>query len=70
MKSAKRLTLKHYSLICPVLGLLIGYFGIWCFQSAGEMRSGTELDTQMGMFGILGILELFRYGMSYLILWL
>ena len=70
MKSAKRLTLKQYSLICPVLGILSGGFGIWCFHSAEDMRTGLEFNAQMGMFGILGAVELFRCGMSYLIFWL
>ncbi len=67
MKSGITINLKLFSLICLPLGVLLGGFGFLCLHTVLTMQDGLILDTQMGMFGILGILELIRWILEHFV---
>ncbi|GEM_PF-3164597 len=67
MEEKKKLSPKLYCLVFLGLGTLLTGWGIWCLHQLPEMQSGSALDTRFADFGILSLLELFRWGMSGLI---
>jgi len=62
-----KINLKTFSLICLPLGLIVGGFGIWCLHTALDMLDGLSLNTQMMMFGFLGVLELMRWILEHFV---
>ncbi|MBR1528681.1 MAG: hypothetical protein IJ642_05195 [Oscillospiraceae bacterium] len=62
-----KINLKLFSLLCLPLGLLAGGFGLWCLRAVVDMQGGMFLNTQMMMFGFLGVLELMRWILEHFV---
>lgn len=60
----KRVTLKLLSIISLILAPFIGGWGIYRLTQLDDINDSLEISTGLLSFGILGVFELFRAGMT------
>ena len=60
----KRVTLKLLSIISLILAPFIGGYGIYHLTLLDDINDSLEINTGLLSFGILGVFELFRAGMT------
>ena len=66
LSMGKRVTLKLLSIVSLALAPLIGGWGIYRLTQLRYIDDHLEVSTGLLSFGILGVFELFRAGMTYI----